>query len=193
MMLDLSREVRLPAPPEDARWLKASTDRQARRGVGPAIGLSARIRASREDRRGNGWRKAPILEVPADQPLVLVPVPPRSAAAGAGAEMPKWWHLLAAICFGMPMASALPYAQVANASVTRYALVLVLSVMLGLAWAWALETARTTVGTRITRKSGSLPGWYSGALYCAAIVWMAIAWFLGLWLSSVVGGWSAEA
>ena len=94
--------------------------------------------------------------------------------------MPKAWHLLVAICFGMPGAAAVSYAGVEAAGVRGYAVIIPVSTVLGVACARLLEAARLRTAAHITRTSGSLPGWYPPALYVAAILWMVIAWALGV-------------
>jgi hypothetical protein len=74
--------------------------------------------------------------------------------------MPKAWHLLVAICFGMPVAAAFSYAAVRRADALGYALLIPLSVMLGFACAWLLDTVRTRVGAHVIRPFGSIPGWF---------------------------------
>ena len=109
-----------------------------------------------------------------------------SKNAAADTDMPKAWHLLVSICYGMAVAGAFSYAKVQDAGVRAWALVIPLSVMIGVACACVLEIARARVAAHVTRTSGSVPGWFSHALYVAAMVWMVVAWVLGLLISAAV-------
>jgi hypothetical protein len=109
-----------------------------------------------------------------------------SGAPAANVEMPKGWHLLVAICFFMPMAAAFPSARVAGAGLRGIVIILALSLALGFACAWLLDTVRKMVGARVTGNTRSLPQWHSPALYVAATLWMVMVWGLGLWMSAAV-------
>ena len=89
---------------------------------------------------------------------------PRRAAPAADVEVPKAWHLLVAICFGMPVAAAFSFAGVRGAGVRAYALVIPLSAMIGVACAWLLEIARIRLHAHVVRPRESVPGWYAQAL-----------------------------
>jgi hypothetical protein len=87
---------------------------------------------------------------------------------------------------GLPIAAAFAYAGAYEADGLAYALIVALSVILGFACAGLLEFVRVRLAARIIQPSESVPGWYPPALYATAIVWMVIAWALGLRLASAV-------
>ena len=67
--------------------------------------------------------------------------------------MPPAWHLLIAICFGMPVVSAFSCAGAYDATVLAYALIVALSVTLGFACAGLLEFVRMRLARHVIRPS----------------------------------------
>jgi len=89
----------------------------------------------------------------------------------------------------MPIGGALSSARVAKAGLGGYALAIAIALALGVSCAWAMQTAGGAVLTHLGRTdrehSGLQRGWRFGAVYFAAILWIAFALILGAWVSSM--------
>lgn len=85
----------------------------------------------------------------------------------------------------MPITGALATAKAANVGFTGYTLAIVLGAALGLACAWALQIAGAAVGTRMRQEPATRRTGYARTLSVAALLWIAIALALGIWLSSI--------
>jgi len=96
------------------------------------------------------------------------------------------WDLLTALCFAMPIGSALASSKHAKVGFGGYALAAIVGLALGVCCAWTMRTVGRTAATHIKRHSESLQERYSRALYFAAMLWIVFALFLGDWVSSVV-------
>jgi hypothetical protein len=98
--------------------------------------------------------------------------------------MTTYWHLVVAVCFFMPLAGAVATATAARATSGAYVLVIALALALGFAFAWALQLAGAAVGNQMCQHTGARQRRLELVLHTCAVLWMAIALFLGIWLSS---------
>jgi hypothetical protein len=133
-----------------------------------------------------GSERVRIREVRA-APLLLVGLAPQLPAdLSVGANSMTLWDLLTAVCFAMPIGSALASSKHAKVGLGGYALATAVGLGLGVCCAWTMQTVGKTVAARIKRHSESLQGRYFRALYFAAMLWIVFALFLGAWVSSAV-------
>ena len=96
------------------------------------------------------------------------------------------WDLLTLVCCAMPIGGALASAKYAKVEFGGYTLAITIGLALGMCCAWTMRTVGGSVAARITRQSVSLHERYFRALYFAAVVSVAFALFVGLWVSSAL-------
>lgn len=93
------------------------------------------------------------------------------------------WDLLTVVCCAMPIGGALASAKMATVGPGGYALAITIGLAVGVCCAWTMRAVGATVATRIERRPASLHESYFRALYLAAIAWIAVSLFLGVWVS----------
>jgi hypothetical protein len=99
------------------------------------------------------------------------------------------WQLLILICFAIPIGGALASAKLAMVGVGGYALAVTVGLAVGACCAWAMWTTHKIVVTNLQRHPDwehSMSEWYFRAFYFAKMLWIAVALFLGAWLSSLL-------
>ena len=96
------------------------------------------------------------------------------------------WDLLIAVCFAMPLASSIVTAKHSKMGFGGHALATAIGLALGVCCARTMWTVGDKVAARIKRQSESRQEWYFRALYFTAVLWVAFAFCLGEWMSSLV-------
>ena len=80
----------------------------------------------------------------------------------------------------------LKWAAHAKVGLGGYALLITLSVALGVCCAWMMDTIGYIVYGSVRQKSEAVQEWAAGATFSAALIWIFFAIFLGEWLLSIV-------
>ena len=119
-----------------------------------------------------------------ERPLPAEPEALRAAALGAGVEMERNWHLVVAICCGLPVATAAAFAQVEGGGTTHYVVLLPVSLLLGLLCATLLNIMRNTAYAHITARPARSRRWYMRTFYVAVFAWIVAAGLFGLLAAS---------
>ena len=97
--------------------------------------------------------------------------------------MVSLWDLLTVVCCVTPIGGALASAKITKVGFSGYTLAITIGLAIGVCCAWTMRTVGDTVAARIRRQAVSLHEGYFRMLYFAAVVWIAFALFLGLWVS----------
>jgi hypothetical protein len=110
----------------------------------------------------------------------------RAAAPGAGVEMERNWHLVVAICCGIPVATAAAFAQAAGGGTRQYVVLLPVSLLLGLECATLLNMMRSTAYAHITARPAPSRSWYLRTFYVVVFAWMVAAGLIGMLAASLI-------
>jgi hypothetical protein len=98
--------------------------------------------------------------------------------------MTTLWGLLTALSFAMPLAGAFASPEVSHSGVGGYTKAVLVGLTLGGCCAWILRR----FGHFVLRKASASPvpmkGLYWGGIYSAAVAWVVLALFIGMWASS---------
>jgi hypothetical protein len=97
------------------------------------------------------------------------------------------WDLLTVISFVMPISGAMASAKHAHAGFWGYAIALLLSLIVGVAFGWAVRAS----AARMALIRGDNPKTlknrlYLGAYFCGSALWPCFALFLGGWVTNSV-------
>jgi hypothetical protein len=96
------------------------------------------------------------------------------------------WHLLLLICIATPVWASLAAARRSNVGVAGYTLALIVGLALGAFFGWTMWATHWIVGNKIDRAAPAKQEWYFRALYFSKLLWMVLAAFVGLWLTTAL-------
>jgi hypothetical protein len=100
------------------------------------------------------------------------------------------WQLLILICIAVPVGPALASAQHGRVGPGGYALAIAVGLAVGACCGWVMYATHETVGSKLQRltseTSPAKQEWYFFGFYLAKFLWLALAGFLGFWLSSML-------
>jgi hypothetical protein len=96
--------------------------------------------------------------------------------------MTRRWHLVAVLCFSMPVVGALSIARTSGVGLGAHVLLFAVGAGLGFACAAVLQY----VGTQVRQQAAQRQAYSAILLNVGAVVWIGIALCLGIWLSSIV-------
>jgi hypothetical protein len=102
---------------------------------------------------------------------------------GRDADM-SLWDLLTIGCFVMPIASSNVVARNAHLSVARHSMALLIGVVIGCCFAWAMRAVGEVIIRRTTGFSAAKREWFFRALYGSALAWCGVSLFFGGWVTS---------
>jgi hypothetical protein len=100
--------------------------------------------------------------------------------------MPRKWHLIVAICFGMPGATGIAFGKAAGVGTSQYVVIVPISLLLGVACAALLNMIGRTAYAQITAPSARLHNWYLPSFYVAVLGWMVAVGILGVLAASFI-------
>jgi hypothetical protein len=93
------------------------------------------------------------------------------------------WDVMTALCFVMPIAGALATVKDVQKGWAGYTLAIIVGVVLGALCAWAMRIASSKLAPRSSSGPEIGRPWLFRALYFAAFIWIAVALFLGSWVT----------
>ena len=96
------------------------------------------------------------------------------------------WHLLEGVCFIAPISGAIASSSLAKVGFGGYLLALAIGIGLGVACAWTMFRAGRSIVARIRKQPDLVQERYFRGLYCAAILWIILALFIGHWVTAAV-------
>lgn len=101
------------------------------------------------------------------------------------------WQLLILTCIAVPIGTAYASAQHGRYGLGGYTLAIAVGLAVGMCFAWVMYATHKIVGEKLQRRAPSETSlgkqeWYFRGFYLAKILWIALAGFLGFWLSSVL-------
>ena len=107
-----------------------------------------------------------------------------------GAEM-TLWQLLILTCIAVPIGTSYASAQHGRYGFGGYTLAIGVGLAVGMCFGWVMYVAPKIVGEKLQRGAPSETSlakqeWFFRGFYLAKILWIALAGFLGFWLSSVL-------
>lgn len=107
-----------------------------------------------------------------------------------GAEM-TLWQLLILTCIAVPIGTAYASAQQGRYGLGAYTLAIGVGSAVGMCFGWVMYAAHKIVSEKLQRGAPSETSlvkqeWFFRGFYLAKILWIALAGFLGFWLSSVL-------
>lgn len=94
------------------------------------------------------------------------------------------WHLLLLICIGTPIAASLAVARRATAGIGGYAIAIIVGLALSAFFGWTTWATHRTVANRLESSPHPKEDWFTYGLYFSKIVWIILAAFVGLRLTS---------
>jgi hypothetical protein len=100
--------------------------------------------------------------------------------------MERNWHLVVAICWGIPVATAAAFAKAAGGGTRQYVLLIPVSLLLGLACAALLQMMRRMADAHITARPTPSRSWYLRTFYVAVFAWMVAAGLFGMLAASLI-------
>ena len=100
------------------------------------------------------------------------------------------WQLLILTCIAVPVGPALASAQRGRYGPGGYTLAIAVGLAVGVCCGWIMYATHEPVGRKLQRltseTSHAKQEWSFFGFYLVKILWMALAGFLGFWLSSVL-------
>ena len=100
--------------------------------------------------------------------------------------MERNWHLVVAICCGLPVATAAAFAKAEGGGTTHYVVLLPVSLLLGLACATLLNLMRNMAYAHIIARPTPSRSWHLPTFYVAVFACMVAAGLFGLLAASLV-------
>ena len=105
--------------------------------------------------------------------------------------MATLWQFLILMCIAFPLGSALASARHEKVGPGGYALAIAVGLAVGVCCGWVMYATHNIAVRKLLRRPPSETSlakqkWFIRVFYLAKFLWLALAGFLGFWLSSVL-------